>query len=104
MMDVEMVGLELIGILRRPVEAIARSDRDLASQIRRAASSAVFNVSEGSKRAGKQKLHFFRIAAGSASELRMAVEVARKWGHEIDGTDELVDRLNAMLWRLSHPR
>ena len=104
MLDVEKVGLELIGVLRGPVRRLARSNANLADQITRAAESACQNVSEGRKYTGKQRLHFFRIAAGSGSELRMAIRIAQAWGHEVPGTEELLDRLNAMLWRLSHPR
>jgi four helix bundle protein len=38
------------------------------------------NLAEGRRRVGKDRLHHFRIAAGSADELRVALLVARAWG------------------------
>ena len=100
------VALEMISVLRPAVEALARWDRDLADQVRRAASSAVLNLAEGSRRWGKDRIHFYRIAAGSAAEVRAALEVARAWGvlESSAEVEALLDRLLAMLWRLAHPR
>jgi four helix bundle protein len=66
----------------------------------------VLNLAEGNRRTGQDRLQFFRIAAGSAAEVRAALEVACAWGHieasPAAGTE--VDRVLAMLWRLTHRR
>ena len=51
-------------------------------------------------------MQFFRIAAGSAAEVRAALEVALAWGC-IDAAPEAeaeLDRVLAMVWRLTHRR
>jgi four helix bundle protein len=104
--DVLRLALRLIALLRRCVEQVGRHDRSFASQIRRAASSVPLNIAEGNRRIGRDKTHHFRIAAGSADELRTALQVAEAWGY-IDRkssteTLELLDRVLAILWKLTH--
>lgn len=45
-----------------------RTESALKDQARRAADSVVLNLAEGCCREGKDRLHHFRIAAGSAAE------------------------------------
>ena len=98
------VALEMVSALRPSVEALGQRDKDLADQVRRAGSSVVLNLAEGARRRGKDRMRFYRIAAGSAAEVKAALEVARAWQYlgtlaEVDG---LLDRVLAMLWRLTH--
>ena len=100
------ISLDAIRSLRQPLAKIRRSDPDLARQIRRAASSSALNLAEGSQRNGRDRKYHFRVAAGSADEVRAALHVAVAWG-DIDPSDasttlELLDRLLAMTWRLTH--
>ena len=85
---------------------IARHDRDLARQLRRAASSIVLNLAEGRQRAGGDRGHAYRIAAGSAAEVGAALDVAVAWRYvtpaERAALDAPLDRVRAMLWRLTH--
>lgn len=102
------VSLTLIPILKPLVNAIALHDRSLADQIRRAGSSVPLNINEGARRSGRDRCHSYRIAAGSAAEVRAALAVALGWGY-IDPeqgkiADALLDRILALLWRLTHPR
>jgi four helix bundle protein len=104
--DALTVAIEIVAALREPVARLARSDRELADQIRRAASSVALNVSEARRREGRDRAHLFRVAAGSAAEVRAALDVAQAWGH-VDGAvlaaaRALLDRELAMLWRLTH--
>jgi len=106
--EVFEIALELIQALRPAVSAIALRDRDLAEQLRRAASSVPLNISEGARRTGKDRQHSYRIAAGSAAEASAALSVAQAWGY-IDlqayhNAHQLADRILAMLWRLTQPR
>ena len=101
-------ALQLIEELQPLVVTIERRDRDLARQLRKAASSVALNLSEGRKREGKDRLHLWRIADGSAEESRACLDVAIRWGylHEDTLTEvmETLDRLLAICWRLTHPR
>jgi four helix bundle protein len=94
--------------LRPLAEAVALHDRSLADQIRRAGTSVPLNISERARRQGKDRLHSYRIAAGSAAEVRAALAVAQGWGYidavQLRVVDELLDRILALLWRLTHPR
>jgi four helix bundle protein len=100
------ISLQLISALRTPIERLQHHDSSLANQLRRAASSVSLNLSEGRRRIGKDRLHLWRIAAGSADEVRAALRVAQAWGfveQELLGEPlALLDRVLAMLWRMTH--
>jgi len=100
------VSIQLITSLRAIVPVIERSDRDLADQLRRAASSVVLNLGEGQRSAKGNKQKHYAIAHGSANEVKAALDVARAWGwiEDVREPRELLDRLLALLWRLTHPR
>jgi len=97
-------ALALVSALPPVLDRLMKMDRSLADQLRRAASSVVLNIAEGNRRTGQDRLQFFRIAAGSAAEVRAAMDVARAWGM-IEPTPQAeaqLDRVLAMLWRLTH--
>jgi four helix bundle protein len=99
------VALDLIRALREPLATIAQRDPDLAQQLRRAAASVPLNLSEGRRRSGKDRLHLWRVAAGSADEVVASLRVAEAWGHipasAIATALALCDRILAMTWRLT---
>lgn len=105
---VHQVTLEAIATLRPLLPRIQRHDRNLASQLRDAASSAALNIGEaeysdpGTRRA---RLH---TAAGSANETRSALAVSIAWGYvtaaEAEAALALLDRVVRMLWGLLHGR
>ena len=100
------VAIELIHNLRDLVPIIKRHDRDLADQIHRAATSVALNLCEGQRlTAGNQRRHY-EIAHGSANEVKGALDLAEAWGWVADTTAprRTLDRLLALLWRLTHPR
>ena len=104
--DVYEVSLELVTAIRPVVEQLRLHDRDLATQLKRATSSVPSNIAEGARRVGRDRIHFWRIAAGSAGEVQSQLAIAVAWG-DIDGASvnaslALVDRILAMLWRLTH--
>ena len=100
------VAIELVSTIRQPAEALRRRDPGLYRQLREAASSTALNIGESRGRSGRDRLHHFRIAAGSAEEVRTALRLALAWGdlreEAILPALELVDRIVAMLWRLTH--
>lgn len=99
------VSLEVIRSLRTIVRQIERQDRDLADQIKRAASSVTLNLAEGQRLTKGNKPKHFVIAHGSANHVKAAIQTAMAWGWIDDAEKQLtaIDRLLALLWRLNHP-
>ena len=92
-----------------PIEKRIRAQRkSLAEQIGRAAESIALNLGEGRMRIGLDGPDLWRRAEGSAAEVTVALRVARVRGYvtadELVAVDALLDRLRAMLWRLTHKR
>ena len=100
------VSIELLGELRTVVPVIAREDRALGDQLRRAASSVSLNLAEGARSLGGNKMKHYWIAQGSAAEVKAALMSAIAWGHlEQDAPAwRVLDRLLALLWGLTHPK
>ena len=102
------VSFEVIASLRPLVPMIERNDRDLADQIRRAASSVALNLAEGQRSLKGNKAKHYSIAHGSANEVLAALRTAEAWGWLEQGVARealgKLDRLLALLWRLTHPR
>ena len=99
------VAIDLIRSLKEPLARIAQADASLAGQIRRAAASAPLNLREGRRRAGRDRQHHWRVAAGSADEVVACLRVAEAWGW-IEPADiaeplALADRVLAMCWRMT---
>ena len=99
-------SLSLLRALRFVIAPLRVRDAKLYDQIRRAATSISLNIAEGNYRGGKDRQHHFRIAAGSASEVETGLCAARDWGdlseEAIAEPLELIDRILAMLWKLTH--
>ena len=99
------LSLSAIRSLRHPVGAIARRDPKLADQIRRASASVALNLSEGRRRMGKDRTQHWRIASGSADEVRTALRVSEAWGYlkraDIQVALSTLDQVLAILWRLT---
>ena len=108
MFQAQIIAQEFIVAVRPLVEAIELRDRNLADQLRRAATSAALNVAEGNRRAGRDRAARFRIASGECAEAVAALRIAVALGCVADDAIVealgLADRLCAMLWRLRHPR
>ena len=81
--------------------------RALTDQALRAVTSVPLNLAEGAGRCGRDRLHHWRIAYGSALEARTALELLAATGC-VDAAaaataEALLDRVSAMTWRLVHP-
>ena len=102
------LAFELAAALRQPLEKIQHHDRDMAGQLRRAATSVVSCLSEGAQRSGKDRLHLYRVSAGSAAEVKVQLQLAVTWGYAETGEAAtaiaLADRVVAITWRLTRPR
>ena len=99
------ISLEVIASLRDLVAVIRTRDLKLAQQIVASASSVAANLAEGNKRVGRDRVHFFRIASGSASETRAHLRVAMAWSwiepRQVEQAFKLLDRQLALLWGLT---
>jgi four helix bundle protein len=98
------VSLELVRGIRGVIVLVGQQDAALAGQLRRAVASVPANIAEGNRRAGRDRRHLWRVAAGSADEVCAHLRVAEAWGY-VSGGDvaevlALADRVLAMLWRL----
>ncbi len=104
--EVLEVSIDSIRALRQPLERIRTRDRSLFEQIRDAASSVPLNIAEGRQRIGRDRSQHYRVATGSADEARAGLRVALMWGYvssgEVAESLQLLDRVVAMLWRLTH--
>jgi len=89
MLRIYWVCLEMVRNMRLYVEMIARFDRDLARQLKRASTSVPLNVAEGSgSRAGRRR-NAYDVALGEAKETLAVLEVAQACGYvrEIEEKD-----------------
>ena len=104
--DAYQVALQMIRSLRDIVPKIRMHNPSLAVQIDKAAPSVALNLNEGRRRIGKDRKHLWRVAAGSADEVRACLDVAEAAGYldldEIEHTLTLIDRVLAMTWRMTH--
>jgi four helix bundle protein len=95
--------IQLISRLRPIATSIERRDRDLARQLRRAASSIALNVCEGSGSFGGTRRERYRNALGSARETGACLDVALAFGY-VQGVDgdvlDALDHVRATLAKL----
>src|ERR1700682_5557384 len=73
--------LDVVRTMRSMLAAIEKNDPDLARQLRRAASSVVLNLAEGSGSFGRMRTARYRTALGSARETLACLPVAEALGH-----------------------
>jgi four helix bundle protein len=100
MLRIYDVMLDAIEDMRPMLRSIERHDRDLASQLRRAASSVVLNLAEGSGSFGGVRTQRYRTALGSARETMAALLVAQRFGY-VDGVPAaLAARMNRIIGTL----
>ena len=80
----------------------------IADRFIRAASSVPANIAEGAGRSGRDRLHHWRIAYGSAKEVDTHLQLLIGAG-ALDNTRavialQLFDDVRAITWRLLHPK
>lgn len=104
--DTLEMSLTVLDRLATVEPKIRQRRKSLADEIGRAAESIALNVSEARQRAGLDRADLFRRAAGSASELTTALRIAQARGYitpaDFAAVDAALDRVRAMLWRLTH--
>ena len=100
-------ALEAAGMAIQLVIRVPAPMKSLADQVVRAASSVPANLSEGHGRSGRDRLHHWRIAYGSAKEVDCHLRLLAHAG-AIDQPQAFAvlnrfDQVRAMTWRLLHP-
>ena len=99
------LSLDMISSLRPLLSSLRRHDSNLADQVQRAATSVALNLGEGQRRHGKDQGRFFRIASGSAEEVRVALRVAEAFGfvepERFADTVDKIDHIVAILHKIS---
>ena len=86
--------VEVLRGLRSVAAAIDGHDKDLARQLRRASSSVVLNLAEGSGSSGGTRRERYRNALGSARETGACLDVAMACGYVEALDEELLDGLD----------
>ena len=89
--------LDVIRTIRPTVETIDRRDSDLARKLRRAASSVVLNVAEGSGSFGRMRTARYRTALGSARETLACLRVAEAFGYVDAMPPAVTERMNRVV-------
>jgi four helix bundle protein len=101
-------ALEAAGIAISLVMRVPAPVKSLADQVIRSASSVPANLSEGHGRTGRDRLHHWRIAYGSAKEVDTHLRLLAGAGAiDISQTAtaiRLFDEVRAITWRLLHPQ
>lgn len=100
-------ALEAAGMALDLVKRVPAPLKPLADQAIRAASSVPANLAEGHGRFGRDRLHHWRIAYGSAKEidchLRLLAQAGAIDSAQAETAVRLFDQVRAMTWRLLHP-
>jgi four helix bundle protein len=94
MLRIYAVIVDFLRGLRPVITQIELHDRDLARQLRRAASSIALNVSEASGSNGGTRRERYRNALGSARETGACIDVAMAFGYVEEVNAELLDALD----------
>ena len=98
------LAIEIVRLVRRPIELIAAHDPDLARQLRKASTSVPMNTAEGGERRGRDRGYHFRVARSEAAETMTGLRAGEAAGYvereDIAEALAAIDRVRAMLWRL----
>jgi len=92
--------LDAVRTMRGMLTAIERRDPDLARQLRRASSSVVLNLAEGSGSFGRVRTQRYRTALGSARETLACLRVAEAFGYVEAMPPAVLDRMNRVVGTL----
>ena len=106
-LEAHALALQATGIILQLAGKIPAPMKSVADQLIRASSSVALNLAEGNGRFGRDRVHHWRIAYGSALETSTALQilVAAEYirAEKAAEAEALLDRVRAMTWRLIHP-
>jgi four helix bundle protein len=100
MLRIHQTAIELVREVMPLLKEIERCDPDLARQGRRAVTSTVLNIAEGSDQAGKRRTHHYRIALGSERETWSVLLAAHACGYIEQPSHELKNRFDQVIGTL----
>jgi four helix bundle protein len=100
MLAIYDVMLDVLRGLRPVIREIEKYDSDLVRQMRRAGSSVVLNLAEGSGSFGGIRRARYRTALGSAKETKAGLDAADALGY-VTASLELKDKLGHVIATLT---
>ncbi len=100
MLNIYPIVLETLRLSQPLARRIAKSDPDLARQLRRASSSIVLNLAEGQYSRGKNREARYHSALGSARETLACFEVALALGYIRELSPDIKTRFNRIIGTL----
>ena len=104
MFDALEISLVVLERLAAVEGRIRQKSRSLAKQLAEASESVALNLGEGRLRKDGDRRRHYEFAAGSASEVTVALRIALAKRYitaaELAAVEEPLDRVRAMLYRL----
>ncbi len=102
------LAIEVVGSVYELVEKAPPAASALVDQVRRSSVSIPLNLSEGAGRSGRDRVQHWRIAHASSKETTTAIQLLQAMGilnpQLATHTLAQLDRVNALTYRLVHPR
>jgi four helix bundle protein len=92
--------LDVIRSMRGALGTIDKRDADLVRQLRRAASSVVLNIAEGSGSFGRVRTVRYRTALGSARETLACLQTAEAFGYVEPVSSKMIESMNRIIGTL----
>ncbi len=107
-LQAESLAVEAAVAVVASTRGVSPQLRCVAEQAVRAVASTPLNLAEGAGRAGRDRVQHYRIAYGSCREASAAMRLLVATGAvpkaRGDEALALLDRVQAMTWRLMHPK
>ena len=100
MLRIYDVMIEVLGLLRDVLPQIGKRDRNLEDQLRRAGTSVLLNIAEGSGSRGGTRVLRYANALGSARECQACLHAAKALGYVGHVTPVLERRLHEVVGTL----
>jgi four helix bundle protein len=97
MLRIYIVCIEIVREVRPVADRIARLDRDLARQLRKASVAVALNTAEGSGTRGGRRRNTYEIALGEARETRACLHAAEAAGYVSNVSPQLMDKLDHVI-------
>jgi four helix bundle protein len=105
MFDALEMSLQVLAQLVPVERRIRQRSASLGKQLADASESIALNLGEGRRRQAGDRRRHYEMAAGSASEVTVALRIARAKGYvtvdELAPVEPALDRVRAMLYRLT---